>query len=116
VAAVDRGHRLGGRALVVSNGEPRTVHELVHRIVTAAGVEWSPRRVPARLAIGAGAVAERVWDATGRRDDPPMTAFLAEQLSTAHWFDQRTTRSALEWQPHVPLAEGFTRLAASFNG
>jgi nucleoside-diphosphate-sugar epimerase len=43
-----------------------------------------------------------------------MTAFLAEQLSTAHWFDQRRTRDALQWQPAVPLAEGFERLAAWF--
>ena len=26
--------------------------------------------------------------------EPPMTRFLAEQLSTAHWFDQRETRAA----------------------
>ena len=26
-----------------------------------------------------------------------MTAFVAEQLATAHWFDQRETRAALDW-------------------
>ena len=42
--------------------------------------------------------------------DPPMTRFLAEQLSTAHWFDQRATRAALGWTPRVGLDEGFARL------
>ena len=28
-----------------------------------------------------------------------MTRFLAEQLSTAHWFDQRRTREVLDWRP-----------------
>ena len=42
-----------------------------------------------------------------------MTRFLAEQLATAHWFDQRRTRELLQWKPHVSLAEGFHRLAAS---
>lgn len=115
VAAVDRCDRLGGRALVVSNGEPRTVHELVARIVDAAGVEWSPRRVPTRVALAGGSVAERVWERLERDDDPPMTSFLAEQLSTAHWFDQRSTRIALDWSPTVSLAEGFQALAASFD-
>jgi 2-alkyl-3-oxoalkanoate reductase len=115
VAAVDAGHRLGGRAFVVSNGEPRTVAELVHRIVDAAGIDWSERRVPTGLARLIGAVAERVWDTTGRDDDPPMTSFLAEQLSTAHWFDQRRTRTELAWHPSVPIAEGFERLAASYH-
>ncbi|MFU8839467.1 MAG: hypothetical protein ACNA8R_01940 [Nitriliruptoraceae bacterium] len=66
------------------------------------------------LAIG-GAVAERVWARLQRTDDPPMTSFLAEQLATAHWFDQRETRSALGWQPRVSLEEGFARLAASYR-
>jgi nucleoside-diphosphate-sugar epimerase len=43
-----------------------------------------------------------------------MTSFLAEQLATAHWFDQRETRRALEWTPAVSLEEGLTRLAAWF--
>ena len=115
LAAVDRGHRLGGQAFVVSNGEPRTVAELVHRIVGAAGIEWKQRRVPAGLARLGGTLAEQVWDKTGRTDDPPMTSFLAEQLSTAHWFDQRRTRAELAWHPGVPIAEGFERLAASFQ-
>ena len=115
VAALDRAAELGGEAFVVSNGEPRTVHELVARMLAAAGVEWSPRRVPTALARGGGSVVERIWDRAGRTDDPPMTSFLAEQLSTAHWFDQRPTRLALGWQPAVSLDEGFDRLAAWFG-
>jgi len=42
--------------------------------------------------------------------DPPLTRFLAEQLSTAHWFDQRETRDALGWSPRISLDEGFSRL------
>ena len=44
-----------------------------------------------------------------------MTRFLAEQLSTAHWFDQRETRAVLGWMPLVSLDEGFDRLAAWFD-
>ena len=115
VAAIDRAPDLGGRSFVVSNGEPRTVHELVARILAAAGVDWTPRHVPAPLAMAAGSLIERIWDRTGRTEDPPMTSFLAEQLSTAHWFDQRETRSALDWTPTISLAEGFERLAQSFR-
>ena len=44
-----------------------------------------------------------------------MTRFLAEQLSTAHWFDQRATRTDLQWTPAVTLDEGLARLAASYR-
>jgi nucleoside-diphosphate-sugar epimerase len=113
-AAVDRAPLLSGRALVVSNGQPRPVRELLSRIVAAAGLP-SPRfRVPAPAAKAGGRVAEEVWDRRGFEADPPMTSFLAQQLATAHWFDQRETRRALDWTPAVTLEEGFTRLAAWF--
>lgn len=115
IAALDKAPELGGRAFVVSNGEPRTVHELLARITAAAGVEWSPRVVPSKLAIAGGRLVEKIWERTGRQDEPPMTGFAAEQFSTAHWFDQRETREALDWEPQVSLAVGFERLAEHYG-
>jgi 2-alkyl-3-oxoalkanoate reductase len=65
-----------------------------------------------------GATVESLW-ALGERvsrvgpasDDPPLTRFLVDQLSTAHWFDQRLTREILRWQPRVSLDDGFAKLA-----
>lgn len=115
VAALDRVDDVSGEAFVVSNGEPRTVAELLARMCRAAGVAAPTRSVPRAVASGAGAVVERAWSATGRDGEPPMTRFLAEQLSTAHWFDQRRTQERLQWVPVVSLAEGFDRLAASYH-
>ena len=113
-AALDRvsDPAVRGRAFVVSNGQPRTVAELLARICRAAGLPAPRRRVPLPVAWAGGAVAERVWDRLERSDDPPMTSFLAEQLATAHWFDQRETRQALAWRPEVDLETGFARLTA----
>jgi hypothetical protein len=44
-----------------------------------------------------------------------MTRFLAEQLSTAHWFDQRHTREVLDWVPGIGVDEGLQRLAAYYG-
>lgn len=110
LAAVDAD--VHGEALVVSNGEPRPVVEILTRLCTAAGLPAPTRRVPAPVARAAGSVVERVWAALDRRDTPPLTRFLAEQLSTAHWFDQRRTREVLGWTPRVSLDAGFAALAA----
>jgi nucleoside-diphosphate-sugar epimerase len=115
VAAVDRAHPAHGRAFVVSNGQPRTVAELVARICAAAGVPAPRLRVPYPVARGGGAVAELAWGVLRRTDAPPMTRFLAEQLATAHWFDQRQTRETLQWTPRVGLDRGFELLAASYR-
>lgn len=115
VAALDRAHDIGGRAFVVSNGQPRPVRELINRIVLAAGLPSPKVRVPYAVARSGGLIVEKVWERQGRTEDPPMTSFLAEQLGTAHWFDQRETRAALGWTPTVTLEEGFARLEASFS-
>ena len=118
LAALDRCPAAAGQALVVTNGEPRPVAELLAGICAAAGVPGPRRRVPARAGVR-GRVAGREAlggpARTGLTGDPPMTRFLAEQLSTAHWFDQRQTRDVLGWMPRVSLDEGFDRLAAWFD-
>ena len=116
VAALDAAESAGGAAYVVSNGEPRPVAEILSAICAAAGVPGPRLAVPFPVAWTAGAAVDAVWSALRRESDPPITRFLAEQLATAHWFDQRVTREALGWTPRVTLAEGFARLAASYRG
>ncbi|MEE6282106.1 NAD-dependent epimerase/dehydratase family protein [Georgenia sp. MJ170] len=114
VAALERIEVTHGHALVVTNGEPRPVGDLLAGICRAAGVTSPGWRVPARLARVAGGLVEAVWAVRPGADEPPMTRFLAEQLSTAHWFDQRRTRELLDWQPAVTLDEGLDLLAEHY--
>ena len=116
VAAVDSAPKAHGSALVVSNGEPRPVMEILTRLCNAARVPPPHRRVPVATALIAGTALEAVWHLLGRRDTPPLTRFLVEQLTTAHWFDQRRTREVLGWAPRVSLDEGFDELARWFAG
>jgi 2-alkyl-3-oxoalkanoate reductase len=112
VAALDACGRVHGEPLVVSNGEPRPVGEILARLCRAAAVPAPTRHLPFLAGWVAGAVVEQAWTLSSRRDTPPLTRFLAEQLATAHWFDQRRTRDALGWAPRVTLEEGFEELWA----
>ena len=76
--------------------------------------------VPAALARFAGSGVDAVTALRERlghdlTSDPPITRFLAEQLSTAHWFDQRRARHVLGWAPRVSLDEGFARLQRHYT-
>ena len=115
VAALHRADVAHGNAYVVTNGEPRMVAELLEGICLAAGARPPRWSVPAGLARAAGGAIERVWAIRPGVDEPPMTRFLAEQLSTAHWFDQRRTRRDLDWTPEVSVEEGLARLAVSYR-
>jgi nucleoside-diphosphate-sugar epimerase len=116
VAALEAPEDAWGEAYVVSNGEPRPVRDLLAGICRAAGVAVPAWSVPPGVARTAGGVLERVWSHRPQWGEPPLTRFAAEQLSTAHWFDQRRTRAALRWAPRVTLDEGFARLAADLDG
>ncbi|WP_375426028.1 NAD-dependent epimerase/dehydratase family protein [uncultured Friedmanniella sp.] len=118
VAAVDRCSPDGvhGEALVVTNGEPRPIAEIIAGWVGAAGLAPPVRHLPASLARAAGAATEALWSLRpGDDQDPPLTRFVVEQLSTAHWFDQRRTRAALAWTPAISLDEGLAELASWYS-
>lgn len=115
VAALHRADAVGGRAYVLTNGEPRPVGDLMAGICRAAGVPEPRLRVPAAVARFAGGAVERLWQIRPGSDEPPMTRFLAEQLSTAHWFDQTDIRRDLQWRPEVTLDEGLERLARFYT-
>ncbi|MDQ6740652.1 MAG: NAD-dependent epimerase/dehydratase family protein [Actinomycetota bacterium] len=119
VRGLERMDHAHGQALVVTNGQPRPVGELITGICAAAGAGSPTWSVPGWLARGAGSVIERAWSLAGKRgwvrDEPPMTRFLAEQLTTAHWFDQRHTREVLDWEPAVSVDEGLQRLGAHYH-
>jgi len=100
-----------GRAFVVSNGEPRTVADMLSGIARAAGAPPPTRHVGLGTARAVGSLVAGAWVLLRRSDEPPMTPFLAEQLGTAHWFDQRQVQHALGWQPTVTIDEGLQRLA-----
>ncbi|MFJ4265243.1 NAD-dependent epimerase/dehydratase family protein [Paenarthrobacter nicotinovorans] len=116
VAALHRMDHVRGKALVVTNGEPRPIGELLADICAAGGVQAPTWAVPGVVARSVGSVVEKVWTWSRRSEEPPMTRFLAEQLSTAHWFDQRQTRRLLDWSPVVTLDEGLARLAEYYKG
>jgi 2-alkyl-3-oxoalkanoate reductase len=117
-AALDRCTDARGRALVVTNGEPRPVAEMLAAVCRAAGARVPTRHLPVRLARAGGVAVESLWALRERvspagpaSDDPPLTRFLVDQLSTAHWFDQRLTREILHWRPRVSLDDGLAELA-----
>ena len=116
IAALDAlhiGSACDGKAYVVSNGEPRTVNELMRSMCESAGVPFEPRHVSLAMGIRLGSLIERLWPLM-RSSEPPLTRFVAEQLGTAHWFDQRAVQEDLGWTPQVSLDEGFRRLTQWF--
>ena len=101
-----------GRAYFIANDEPVTLATLMNGILRSSGAPVVTRGVPKALAWALGAVLERVWEWLRRPGEPPMTRFLALNLSSELTFDLRAARQDLGYAPAVSVAEGLRRLAA----
>jgi nucleoside-diphosphate-sugar epimerase len=42
--------------------------------------------------------------------EPPMTRFVAKQMSTAHWYDISAAKRDLDYEPRVTVEEGLRRI------
>ena len=62
-----------------------------------------------------GKPSAAVYRVLGRQDEPPMTRFVAHQISTAHWYDISAARADLGYQPSVSIEQGLLLLEQSLQ-
>ncbi len=102
--------KLSGRVYFISQDEPLPLWEMVNRILTAGGKKPITRKVPFQIAWIAGALLEFFYKTFRIDDEPMMTRFVANELSTSHWFDISAAKQDLGYAPEVSTAEGLERL------
>jgi nucleoside-diphosphate-sugar epimerase len=107
------GASCAGRAYFISNGEPMPMRALVNTLLRSAGAPEVHKTLSFGAAFAIGAACEALWHALPLKGQPPMTRFLAEQLSTAHWYSMEPARRDFGYVPKVSMEEGFRRLHAS---
>ncbi len=115
LAALHPGAACAGRAYFISNGEPWPLREVLNGLLRAAGAPEVAKTLPFRVAYAIGAVCEGLWTTLPLPGEPPMTRFLAEQLSTAHWYAMAPAARDFGYVPQVSMAEGLARLRASLQ-
>lgn len=107
------GTACAGRAYFVSNGEPRPIRDLVNSLLRAAGAPEVHKTLPFAAAYAIGVACEGLWHLLPLQGEPPMTRFLAEQLSTSHWYSMEPAKQDFGYVPKVSMAEGLERLHLS---
>jgi nucleoside-diphosphate-sugar epimerase len=111
--AADRlcpGSAVAGRSYFVTNGEPMPLWEMVNRILAAADIPPVTRSISPKLAVTLGGICEAVWGSLRLSGEPPMTRFVAHELSSAHWFDISAARRDLGYRPEVSIEDGLNQL------
>lgn len=100
-----------GRAYFITQGEPINCWDWINQILDLADIPPIAKSISAGRAWKLGAVCEAIYRTLRIRREPPMTRFLAAQLSTSHYFDLTRAREDFGYAPRISTAEGMQRLA-----
>ncbi|MBN1932044.1 MAG: NAD-dependent epimerase/dehydratase family protein [Desulfobacterales bacterium] len=112
---LDQNPELSGNIYFISQGEPIALWEMINRILAAAGLEPVKRSIPKKAAWLIGAIFECVYKTLQINSEPPMTRFVANELSTAHWFDISAACKDLGYLPRISIETGLKRLEAELK-
>ncbi len=107
---LDIGTAPSGKAYFISNDEPVELWPFIDRVLTEVAAPPITRTVSAWKARLSGRVLEFVYWVFRLPGEPPMTRFVASQLSTSHWYDISAAKRDLGYLPTVSVEEGLKRL------
>jgi nucleoside-diphosphate-sugar epimerase len=111
--AMQNGSPVPGRAYFITQGEPVNGWDWVDEILALAGLPPVRKSVSFRTAWAVGAAYEAAYRMFCPQKEPPMTRFLAAQLSQSHYFSIARAKADFGYEPTVSIAEGMRRLAAA---
>lgn len=104
-----------GKAYFISQGDPRPNWDIIGMILAAAGTGPVTKTVPYGVAYAAAVSMEVVWRLGRFTNEPPLTRFILQQLTTAHWFDISAARRDLGYAPGVTIEQGMKNLRDWFQ-
>jgi len=99
-----------GKAYFITNGEPMPISQITNLIIGAAGVPPVTATISPKIAWFVGLICEKAFKWFKLAGEPPITRWVAGELSTAHWFKIDAARRDFGYQPKVSIEEGIRRL------
>lgn len=94
-----------GQAYFISQGESVELWPWVNSILEGLGHAPLTKKIPLPVAYSVGAICEGLWKVLGRRNDPPITRFVAVELAKDHYFDINAARRDLGYTARTSMAD-----------
>ena len=102
---------VAGQAYFINEPEPVRMWDWINDLLALAGLPPVTRRISPHAAYAIGAACEAVYGLLRLRNEPPMTRFLARQLSGSHWYSTEKARRDFGYEPVVSMDEAMRRMA-----
>jgi nucleoside-diphosphate-sugar epimerase len=107
--------KVEGKTYFISQDEPIPVNEFINKMLASAGCEPVTKHLSPKVAYLAGWLLEKLHRALGISAEPLITPFLAQQLSTAHWYDISAAKKDFNYRIEVSIKQGMERLKKSLS-
>ena len=98
-----------GQAYFISQGESVEMWPWLNSILEGLGHAPLTSKIPLPVAYTVGALCEGLWKVLGRRDEPPITRFVAVELAKDHYFDISAARRDLGYLAKTPMVEALNQ-------
>ncbi|MEX0726904.1 MAG: NAD-dependent epimerase/dehydratase family protein [Planctomycetaceae bacterium] len=111
--ALDAPH--AGKAYFINEPEPVVLWDWVNEILTRAHLRPVTKRISKNAAWAVGLMCEKIYGVLGIQSEPPMTRFLASQLSGSHYYSIAAAQRDIGYRPIVSVDEGMRRMDADLK-
>jgi 2-alkyl-3-oxoalkanoate reductase len=99
-----------GHAYFINEPDSVNLWGWINLVLERAGLPPVTQRISASVAWNVGAVLETAWKVFGRKHEPPMTRFVAAQLSESHSYSTLAAQRDFGYKPLVAVQEGLRRM------
>lgn len=104
------GNHISGKAYFISNDEPIEIKKFVNHILNANNMPPVDQYISSTLAYYIGFLLEIIYHIFFIPSEPPMTRFVAKQLSTSHWFKLDNSKQDFNYYPPISIQQGMLKL------
>ena len=104
-----------GRCYFINEPNPVNLWDWVNQLLERAGLPPVTKSISSRAAWNVGAVLELVYGLLRLPGEPPMTRFVASQLSSSHYYDISRARSDFGYETLVSAEEGLEKMTAELR-
>lgn len=108
--ALQAGSPTAGSAYFINEPQPVRLWEWIDELLTRAGLPRVTKRLSAPAAWRIGALLETAWRLLWLPGEPPLTRFVASQLSQSHTYSIARAMRDFGYRPIVSFEEGMRRL------
>ena len=104
-----------GKTYFISQDAPIPIDELMNQLLANCEIPPVTKHLSPGIARFAGRFLEMTYRIFGISAEPEITLFIAQQLSTSHWYDISAAKHDFGYEVVVSLEEGMERLRDWFQ-